>query len=370
MRILLHSKAFYPQVGGIETMSLVLASWLAREGHSVTVATDVPAERDADRALPFDVVRSGTRHELRSLARRADVIHANGFSITTLGFALGAGRPLIFTHQGYQASCLTGLGWHEAWGHCGYDLARCAALTKKQHGMAYAGRQLVRHAVGRVVLSHAAKNVSVSRFVADVLRAPASALVMNCVDSELMRPGPATGPRDRFLFVGRFVAEKGFEVLLSAVARAGNEITLDVVGGGPLEGKYRSLAGELGLGDRVRFLGPLRGEPLAQAYRNALAVVVPSIWDEAFGIVAAEALSCGRIALVSDRGGLPEVVEGLGTTFPAGDVEALATTLWRARTDDHWREDLEARIPAFASRFTAERMAREYVAVYQAACAA
>jgi glycosyltransferase involved in cell wall biosynthesis len=369
MRILLHSRAFYPALGGLEATAFILASTLSKMGHEVTVATGTAADADVDRRLPFRVVRGGGRTALRALARRADVIHANGFSITTLAFSAASGRPIVFTHQGYQAACLTGLGWHDELGHCGYDLTRCATLSAKQHGGGYAARQLGRHFVGRGVLRMAASNVCVSQFVANVLKVPASAVVMNCVDSELMRAGPAEGPRERFLFVGRLVAEKGVPVLLRAVAAAGVDAALDIVGSGALERDYRRLARELGIEARVRFVGPLRGEPLAQAYRNALAVVVPSVWDEAFGIVAAEALSCGRVALVSDRGGLPEVVDGLGTTFRAGDVDSLARAIRRTIDDPAWREAVEGRLGAVAPRFTADRMAREYVAVYEAAAA-
>jgi glycosyltransferase involved in cell wall biosynthesis len=354
-------------VGGIETMSLLLASQLTRLGHSVIVATAVPAGSEIDRTLPFEVVREATRRDLKTLAQGSDVVHASGFSLTTLAFALGCGRPLIYTHHGYQASCLTGLGWHAGWGHCGYSLCACAARTKKQHGSAYAARQLARHALGRAALRVAARNISVSRFVSDVIRAPSGGVILNCVDPDVMQPGPAATSRTRLLFVGRLVGEKGLPILLRAVAAAGSEVALDVVGGGPLDSEYRGLTRDLAIESRVRFLGPLRGKSLANAYRNAIGVVVPSVWDEAFGIVAAEALSCGRVALVSNRGGLPEVVEGLGTTFPAGDVEALAAVLRRLVMDDEWRVDVERRIPQVAARFTADRMAREYLCVYEAA---
>src|SRR5690606_26217559 len=94
-------------------------------------------------------------------------------------------------------------------------------------------------------------------------------------------------------------------------------------------------------------------------------VLVPTLSDEAFGLVAAEALSCGRLALVSDRGGLPEVVEGLGTVLPAGDPQAWAAAMRRATDDVAWRDGLEARVAEVAARFSPARHLSSYLAVYR-----
>jgi glycosyltransferase involved in cell wall biosynthesis len=234
-------------------------------------------------------------------------------------------------------------------------------------------RQLARHAVGRAVLHSAACHAVVSAFVGRAIAAPRTSVVLNCVETSIFRPSPVNTARQRFLYFGRFVAEKGVDVLLRAVALAagsGTDVALDLVGAGPLESAYRALTAALGIEARVRFRGPLRGGALADAVRESLAVVVPSVWDEAFGIVAAEAICCGRIALVSDLGGLPEVVEGLGTCVPAGDAQAWAGALRRARDDDRWREEVEGRLPAAAARFTPERLGAAYLSIYQQALAA
>jgi glycosyltransferase involved in cell wall biosynthesis len=103
--------------------------------------------------------------------------------------------------------------------------------------------------------------------------------------------------------------------------------------------------------------------------RASAAVVVPSQWDEAFGIVAAEALACGRVALVSDRGGLPEIVEGLETVVPAGDIPAWANIMRRAVTDRDWREATERKAIERADRFSPRRFAEGYLDAYGRALA-
>lgn len=367
MRIFLHSRTFHPALGGVEQASLLLARELTRRGHYVTVATDPPAHSPADAELGFEVLRGLSLARLSRAARRADLVHASGFSMLAFPIAAAARRPLVFTHHGYQAACLVGNGWHDG-PRCDYRLARCVRLTVRQRGVALAARQIVRHAIARTALPIAAAHVAVSRFVERVIRAPRTRVVYNCADSAVFRPDRSLRPGERFLFIGRFVAEKGVDTLLRAVARCAelhSPVELDLVGAGPLEETWRKMARELSIERQVAFRGPLRGHALASVIRESLAVVVPSIWDEAFGIVAAETLSCGRLALVSAAGGLPEVVEGMDCTAPPGDQEAWARLLLRARGDLEWRSRNEGLLPSVASRFTEERFAQDYLRVYE-----
>jgi len=112
------------------------------------------------------------------------------------------------------------------------------------------------------------------------------------------------GPRDhsgtRFLFVGRIWEEKGILELLQAI---GEHYPLTVVGDGP---RRAELALRYPL---VRFLGWLPPEQVAQEMREALAVILPSVYLEAFGLVVAEALALGVPVVVSDRAGAASLVE-------------------------------------------------------------
>jgi glycosyltransferase involved in cell wall biosynthesis len=208
----------------------------------------------------------------------------------------------------------------------------------------------------------------VSRFVERVIRVPRSRVVYNCADNSIFHPDPSRQVGERFLFIGRFVAEKGVDTLLRAVARCarlGSPVGVDLVGAGPLEESYRRMSRDLSIERWVAFRGRLHGEDLPSAIRGSLAVVVPSHCDEAFGLVAAEAISCGRLALVSGVGGLPEIVEGLDCTAPPGDDDAWARLLLRARDDSAWRARNERRLPPLASRFTEGAFAQGYLRVYE-----
>ena len=106
---------------------------------------------------------------------------------------------------------------------------------------------------------------------------------------------------------------------------------------------------------RVRFLGRVDDDALIDVYRAADVSVVPSRAWEGFGLVTLESLACGTPVLVSDEGGLPEAVLRLDPDLvvPAGDVDALAAQLDRARRDPDRLPTREA-CRAYATRWTGD----------------
>ena len=127
------------------------------------------------------------------------------------------------------------------------------------------------------------------------------------------------------LYVGQLIRGKGVQLLLAAMAQLKTPRTLDVVGTGNMEGELKALAARLGLADRVRWRG-FQENPQAWM-RAAKCVVVPSFWQEPYGLVAAEAVALGRPVVAFAIGGLPEACGGKATLVPPGDVAALAQAL-------------------------------------------
>ena len=127
------------------------------------------------------------------------------------------------------------------------------------------------------------------------------------------------------LFAGQLIRGKGVQLLLEAMARMRMPRTLDVVGTGNMEAELKAQAERLGLVERVRWHGY---QPNPQDWmRAAKCVVVPSFWQEPYGLVAAEAVALGRSVVAFDIGGLPEACQGKATLVPPGDVDALARAL-------------------------------------------
>ena len=137
---------------------------------------------------------------------------------------------------------------------------------------------------------------------------------------------PAVVPRHiDLLYVGQLIRGKGVQHLLAAMARMKTPRTLDIVGTGNMEPKLKALAARLGIAERVRFNG-FQANP-QDWMRAAKCVVVPSFWQEPYGLVAAEAVALGRPVVAFAIGGLPEACGGKATLVPPGDIAALATAL-------------------------------------------
>lgn len=124
-------------------------------------------------------------------------------------------------------------------------------------------------------------------------------------------------------FTGRLSEEKGIETLLEAAALL-PDVPVKIGGTGPIESALMALAP-----DNVEFVGMLDKPGLAAFYRNARALIVPSVWFETFGLVAAEAMANGVPVIASRIGALPELLRDgeTGFLFEAGDPRDLAAKI-------------------------------------------
>ncbi len=155
-----------------------------------------------------------------------------------------------------------------------------------------------------------------------------------------MRRRLGVGDHFVLLAVAHLIHAKGIDVPLRALTRLPASVELWVVGDGEQSAALAELAEELGVQDRVRFLG-LQGcvEPYMQA---ADVFVCPSRWAEAAGLVNIEAQACGLPVLASRIGGIPEyVMDGrTGLLFPPGDDAALAAAARGLMDDSERRREM------------------------------
>ncbi len=138
------------------------------------------------------------------------------------------------------------------------------------------------------------------------------------------------------MYVGRFVREKGIQVLLSAASAILSQdpsAKFVIVGGGH-RAVFEKFVRWYGLEDKIHFTGFMSGRNLLQTYRIADVAVFPSLY-EPFGIVALEGMAAGAAVVASDAGGLQEVVlhDETGTLHFAGDPGSLAWAVLKVLSD-------------------------------------
>jgi glycogen synthase len=293
MRILVSSHAFAPSIGGLETVSRLLANEFVASGHEVAVVTQTSAANGEK--FPFHVLRQPSVANLFGLMRWCDVYWQNNLSVRTIWPAFILRKPILITHQGSYAIRPRGL-----------DLG-----LRLKHG-------IVNHTT----------SVAISEAVARCF-ATNSTVIPNPYDARVFTR-KASSPRDDLIFVGRLVSEKGVDLLLEALAqlREGQlHPRLTIAGAGPEQSRLQDRSRELGLENQVQFVGAKAPEELAELLNRHRVLVVPSRYDEPFGVVALEGIACGCAVVGSRGGGLPEAIGPCGLTFENGNVHELAAQL-------------------------------------------
>ena len=169
----------------------------------------------------------------------------------------------------------------------------------------------------------------ISRFRVDPQRV---VVVSPGINYRLFSAGVSGGSRRGILYVGRLARGKGVHELLEAVRRLAPGTALRFVGDGPERAALEEAAGAAGV--PAEFCGALPPGRVAELMREAAVVAMPSVYPEALGLVALEAMAAGALVVASSAGGIGEsVIDGqTGWSVPPGDVEALASALQGALT--------------------------------------
>jgi glycosyltransferase involved in cell wall biosynthesis len=157
-------------------------------------------------------------------------------------------------------------------------------------------------------------------------------------------------------FAGRLTAQKSLDRALEAVAAA-DGIRLVIAGEGPDRAPLERRARELGIADRVSFLGPQPRERIVELFRAADATILSSSWEN-FPHTVVEALAVGTPVLAMESGGVGEVVQdGVnGLVVAPGDTAALGEAVRRYFADADLRERLRSRAADSVAEFSPHRI--------------
>jgi glycosyltransferase involved in cell wall biosynthesis len=279
-------------------------------------------------------------------AERPDVIHLHNtvrqLSPSILRVAERHRTPVVMTLHDYGVICPQGQmykGEREACRAPNCNRGNVIhAVTNRCVKGSLAGSSLaaVEHLVHRAIGAYAGRAallLAPSRFLRDAVASaglPREKLRMlpnALADTPPMNSYPSSD--GHMLYAGRLSREKGVDVLM-AVARRTPAIRYVIAGDGPLRLPLAASAPP-----NVRFVGHQASGELAQLYADAVAVLVPSVWDENAPITVLEAMRAGRCVVATRLGGSPEMLEhGGGVLVPPADPETLAdvvTLLWNDR---------------------------------------
>ena len=181
--------------------------------------------------------------------------------------------------------------------------------------------------------------------------------------------------RNRVLFVGRLVEWKGVDYLLKAfkiVSKNLPDASLVIVGDGPEREHHMEQTRNLGIDDRVAFVGWKVGQELIEEYARASVLMVPSIVDykgqtESLGVVAIEAMALGTPVVASRVGGLTDVIADGETGFlvPQKDPEALAFSMEKILTDGEMAGEMSRNArKRFEKMFSPQSIAERFIQLY------
>ena len=173
-------------------------------------------------------------------------------------------------------------------------------------------------------------------------------------------------PHDRpyFLFVGRLEKIKGLQDVIPEFARYGDADLL-IIGSGEYEPELRRLSGGI---PAVKFVGRLPPEQLARYYRHAIALIVPSICFETFGIILIESFQRGTPVIARNIGPFVEIVERSGGGMLFSSMVEMVDAMRTLQVDTHFRESLaHAAREAFRMHWCEEVVMNQYLAKLHAA---
>jgi glycosyltransferase involved in cell wall biosynthesis len=148
---------------------------------------------------------------------------------------------------------------------------------------------------------------------------------------------PSVPARRSLVFAGRLTERKGLRSLLRALSRLAPEERPTLVVAGEGEAEERAARGEAArLGVAVEWRGRLDAAALRDAIDDAVAIAVPSMWPEPFGIVGIEAQARGRPAVAYRVGGIEDWITGNGIAVRRGDEAALADAIRDIQDEQTW----------------------------------
>ncbi len=345
MKILVVTNLYPPHhIGGYELGCRDVVEKLRARGHAVRVLTGdfqngkietPPGENEVARTLQFNVTSAAPPHDKRAEARKL-VAAMNAFSPDVVYFwnlaGLSAWLPFAAHWHGARLAFFLSDTNFISW-RIGAWLAGPAEknpLVRALFGQTFLVRgwpvvqnrachccsDFIRQTAEKNGIAFAPRHSAVAHWGIELENFPAT-------------PRPRW-PVKKLLYVGQMIPQKGVHTAIAALGLLAKEkdfsgLTLTLVGSGlqpDYKKKLRALPAQLGIADRINFLGNVPRADLPRIYAEHDILVFPSEWDEPFAITPLEAIHCGLAVVGTTTGGSGELFRNCETamTFAAGDA--------------------------------------------------
>lgn len=363
MRLLFWTQLYWPHIGGVEIFTAKLIAAMRARGHEAVVVTshsdlDLPDE-DAHQDVPIyrmpfhsALVERDPAAFLSARQRVAKLKQSFAPDVVHINFS----DPSVLFHLESSAA------------HPAPFLVTIHALREHAGGKdTLMGRMLGE--AGWVVAVSKANMITLEALAPEI--AGRSSVIYNGVEEPALAPSPLPSAAPRLVCLGRLVEDKGFDVALAAFAEMAPrypQARLVIAGDGPARPGLEAQAKTLGIADAVEFTGWIAPESVAGLINSATLMLVPSRWEEPFGLVAVEAALMARPVVASRVGGLAEVVADgkTGLLVEKEHAAALASAIGQLLDNPAAAQKMgrEARKRA-RSLFSLERQVDAYEALYQ-----
>ena len=393
MRIL-HLNDHLSSRGGIETYLLSIVPQLEAAGHAITVAfggghASLVNDGACVEAIGSPVVsrRTEARGAVRELieSRQPHVVHLHNVQNVGAITACLETTPTLFTCHDYRYLCPASTyyfrGTQEICGRtCGAGcftetvMKRCMSPHPVRGWRQYSRVRWMQENYGRfrrviAPSASAARRLSSAGFE----NSQVQVLPYFCPTAPLNEPRPLP-ERPTLLYIGRLSENKGWRYFIEALGKLPAVVQGRMVGNftPEREAEVRRCAAAAGCGERLSLFPWAGRDEIVEHYRQATAMVFPSIWEETLGIVGLESLACGVPVIASDVGGVREwLVENVtGMLVPPKDSVAIVREAERLlASPEENRRMGEAGIELMREKFDPELHMESLVDEYRMAAA-
>jgi len=275
MKITINTKTYLPNIGGIENYVEMLRKEFEKKNINTKIIADTKSSQNQK-----NIYRNINFLEKIKLFKKSNLIVMINYTLRDFLFFIIFKKKIIINHQiNYETDNFIG------------------------KVLSYIKINLSRYFINAPCSKYVSKIIKKNCFV-----------IPNCYDDKLFYKSKKN-KKNEFIFCGRLVKDKGAHVLIDCfikLLRHNDKLTLGIIGDGPEKLNLLKKIKNKELKKNIKFYGFVRGKKLKKIIENYKFMVIPSLWNEPFGIVALEGIALNNTVIAFKNGGLNEAIKDCG----------------------------------------------------------